>query len=191
MTAWHLRLRIPVLLLAALAIPLVAAACGGDDDDDDGHAGTGSGFETVKVGDLTIADAWVRAATTTNVTAAYLTIKSSGASDTLVSASSPIAGMVQLHEVVTEGASSKMQEKAGGFPVPANGMVELKPGGYHIMLMDLKQQPKEGESVQLTLKFEKAGDVTITAPVKVASGSTPDMSHDHGSGGMGSPTAGH
>ncbi len=187
------RLFILPVLLAALAIALIAAACGGDDDDDDGHAGTGSGsgFETVRVGDLTIADAWVRAATTTNVTAAYLTIKSSGAADTLVSASSPIAGMVQLHEVVTEGASSKMQEKAGGFPVPANGMVELKPGGYHIMLMDLKHQPKEGETVQLVLKFEKAGEVTITAPVKVASGSTPDMSHDHGSGGMGSPTAGH
>lgn len=183
---------LPALLLAALAIALIAAACGGDDDDDDDQGSSaGSGFQAVKVGDLTIADAWVRAATTTNVTAAYMTIKSSGAADTLVSASSPIAGMVQLHEVVTEGATSKMQEKPGGFPVPANGMVELKPGGYHVMLMDLKQQPKEGETVQLTLKFEKAGEVTITAPVKVASGSSPDMNHDHGSGGMGSPTAGY
>lgn len=183
---------LPALLLAALAIALIAAACGGDDDADDDHGSSaGSGFEAVKVGDLTIADAWVRAATTTNLTAAYMTIKSSGAADTLVSVSSPIAGMVQLHEVVTEGATSKMQEKPGGFPVPANGMVELKPGGYHVMLMDLKQQPKEGETVQLTLKFEKAGEVTITAPVKVASGSSPDMNHGNGSGGMGSPTAGY
>jgi copper(I)-binding protein len=170
-----------VALLAALA----AVACGGDDDDtgkqqaDDGHD-----HQEFKLGDLTIVDPWVRT-TTNNVTAAYMTIRSKGAADTLVSASSPIAGMVQLHEVITEGATSKMQEKPGGFPVPAKGSVELKPGGYHVMLMDLKQQPKEGETVELTLKFEKAGEIKITAPVKKAAGSSPDVNHGHG--GMGSP----
>lgn len=188
-------LRTLLLLALAAAIPLAAAACGGDDDDDASPtqgAGAGTAFQPVKAGDLTISDAWVRASTGTNVTAAYMTIKSAGAADTLVSASSPIAGMVQLHEVVTEGSTSKMQEKPGGFPVPANGTAELKPGGWHIMLMDLKQQPKAGETVELTLKFEKAGEVKIVAPVQAASGSTPDMSHDsHGgssmtpSGGMG------
>ncbi|WP_322796886.1 copper chaperone PCu(A)C [Tepidiforma sp.] len=186
------RILFPLLAVLALGAMLTAAACGGDDDDD---AGSGSQAE-FKLGDLTVIDPWVRAAPATDVTAAYLTIKSSGAADTLVSVSSPIAGMVQLHEVVTEGSTSKMQEKPGGFPVPANGSVELKPGGYHIMLMNLKQRPKEGETVELTLKFEKAGELKIAAPVKAASGSSPDMSHDgHGSsdmqgGGMATPGMG-
>ena len=178
------RTRVPFILMALVALlaALAAAACGGDDDDDE-PAGAGQQFT---LGDLTIVDPWVRT-TTNNVTAAYMTIKSKGAADTLVSASSPIAGMVQLHEVITEGATSKMQEKPGGFPVPANGQVELKPGGYHVMLMDLKQQPKEGETVEITLKFEKAGEITITAPVKKAAGSSPDMNHGH-DGGMGNST---
>jgi copper(I)-binding protein len=182
---------LPFLLLVALATALVAAACGGDDDDDDSGTtpAAGSSFTPVKLGDLTISDAWVRAGTGTNVTAAYLMVKNTGGADALIAASSPISGMVQLHEVITEGSTSKMQEKPGGFPVPANGMLELKPGGYHIMLMDLKSQPKEGETVQIELTFEKAGKVTITAPVKAASGSSADMNHDHGSG-MASPTAG-
>ena len=176
-----------LMAIVALLAALAAVACGGDDDDtgkeqaDDGHD-----HQEFKLGDLTIMDPWVRT-TTTSVTAAYMTIKSKGAADTLVSASSPIAGMVQLHEVITEGSSSKMQEKPGGFPVPANGQVELKPGGYHVMLMDLKQQPKEGEKVEITLKFEKAGEIKITAPVKPATGTSPDMDHGHGDG-MGSAT---
>lgn len=191
MSAHHLRTRILFTLLALLALGalLTAAACGGDDDDETGSGGRTAEFT---IGDLTVIDPWVRAAPATDVTAAYLTIKSSGAGDTLVSVSSPIAGMVQLHEVITEGSTSKMQEKPGGFPVPANGSVELKPGGYHIMLMNLKQRPKEGETVELTLTFEKAGTLTITAPVRTASGTSPDMSHDgHGStsAGMSSGTA--
>jgi copper(I)-binding protein len=191
MTSPRTRVLFALMAIVALLAALAAVACGGDDDDtgkqqaDDGHD-----HQEFKLGDLTILDPWVRT-TTNNVTAAYMTIKSKGAADTLVSVSSPIAGMVQLHEVITEGSSSKMQEKPGGFPVPASGAVELKPGGYHIMLMDLKQQPKEGEKVELTLKFEKAGEIKITAPVKKAAGSGPDMNHNaHGSSsGMGSPTA--
>ncbi|WP_322819724.1 copper chaperone PCu(A)C [Tepidiforma sp.] len=184
---------VPLLLIGALALALLAAACGGDDDDNGSGMASptaGEAFTPVKLGSLTISDAWVRASTGTDVTAAYLTVKNSGAADTLVAASSPIAGMVQLHEVITEGATSKMQEKPGGFPVPANGTLQLVPGGYHIMLMNLKSQPKAGETVQVELTFEKAGKVTITAPVKVASGKTPDMDHNHGSG-MASPTAGY
>lgn len=185
------RIFVPLLLIGALA--LLAAACGGDDDDNGSDMASptaGEAFTPVKLGSLTISDAWVRASTGTDVTAAYLTVKNSGAADTLVAASSPIAGMVQLHEAITEGATAKMQEKPGGFPVPANGTLELEPGGYHIMLMNLQSQPKAGETVQVELTFEKAGKVTIAAPVKAASGTTPDMDHNHG-GGMASPTAGY
>lgn len=185
------RVLLALMALVALFAAFVAVACGGDNDDDDTMADDGHDHQEFKLGDLVVMDPWVRT-TTTDVSAAYMTIESKGAADSLVAASSPIAGMVQLHEVITEGSSSKMQEKPGGFPVPANGTLELKPGGYHIMLMNLKSQPKEGETVQLELTFEKAGKLSITAPVKAASGQTPNMDHNHGSGmsGMASPTAG-
>lgn len=173
-----------LLLLLALSVAPVAAACGGDDDDDNGEA-TPAVTDGTKLGDLHISGQWVRP-TTNEVSAAYLTVHNSGGADTLVKVTTPLTSTVQLHEVITEGSSSKMQEKPGGFPVPANGVLELKPGGYHIMLMDLKAPISLGETVSLTLTFEKAGEVTIEAPVKAA----PDMSGmDHGSMSGGATTA--
>jgi hypothetical protein len=189
----HLLRRGPLaalLILLALTVSLVAVACGGDDDDDDD--GDGGSTPTVTggttLGDLHISGQWVRP-TTNEVSAAYLTVHNSGEADTLVKAATPLTSTVQLHEVITEGSSSKMQEKPGGFPVPANGTLELKPGGFHIMLMDLKAPIALGETVSLTLTFEKAGEVTIEAPVKAA----PDMTGmDHGgmdSGSSSTPAA--
>lgn len=169
-----------LLMLMALSVALVAVACGGDDDDDDANGdSTPAVTDGTKLGNLTISGEWVRP-TTNEVSAAYLTVHNSGVADALIKASTPLTSTVQLHEVITEGSSSKMQEKAGGFPVPTNGMLELKPGGFHIMLMDLKAPIAIGETVSLTLTFEKAGEVTIEAPVHAA----PDMEgmdHDHGS----------
>jgi len=195
---WRSRVALLFVSIAAMT-SVVAAACGDDDDTGADTTATSettatagasatAGADEVKLGDLTISGAWVRT-TTNDVTAAYMTIKSAGDADTLVKASSPISGMVQLHEVITEGSSSKMQEKPGGFEVPANGMVELKPGGFHIMLMDVKDAPAEGSMVELTLTFEKAGEVTIKAPVQAGTGASADMGGM--SGGMASPTAGH
>ena len=184
----RLRTRIPLImvLLAVLAVP-IAAACG---DDDDGPASTPTpGVEGVKLGDLTLAGGWVRT-TANDVSAGYMAIHNAGLEDTSVSASSPIAPMVQLHEVVTEGSSSKMQEKEGGFVVPAQGMVELKPGGYHIMLMGLTGPLDEGDEVELTLTFEKAGDITLTLPVQKADGSSMDMD-GHSEMESGTPASGH
>jgi copper(I)-binding protein len=168
----------------ALSVALVAVACGGDDDDDASGDSTPAVTDGTKLGDLTISGEWVRP-TTNEVSAAYLVVHNSGAADTLVKATTPLTSTVQLHEVITEGSSSKMQEKPGGFPVPANGMLELKPGGFHIMMMDLKAPIAMGETVALTLTFEKAGDVTIEAPVRAA----PDMGGmDHGGMSGGSTT---
>lgn len=189
MKRFRTRFALMLALMAALAIPL-AVACGGDDDDDDGQTGEPTPTEmadgdAVTVGDLTITGGWVRT-TTNDVSAAYMMVKNSGLEDTMVSASSPISPMVQLHEVITEGGSSKMQEKEGGFTVPAQGMVELKPGGYHIMLMELTEPLEEGDEVEITVTFEKAGEVTLTLPVQKAEGTSMDM--DGGHGGMGSET---
>ena len=162
---WH-GIWMPLGLVAVIAGLVFAVACGGDDDDDDGDT-TPEATAAATVGDLRIFDPWVRT-TTNDVSAGYLRVESNGAADTLVSAKANITQMVQLHEVVTEGASSKMQPKEGGFPVPAGGTVELKPGGFHIMLMDLTKPLKEGDNVELELTFEKAGTVKVTAPVRPA-----------------------
>lgn len=187
----HLLRRGPLaalLMLLALSASLVAVACGDDDDDDDGGAdSTPAVTDGTKLGDLTISGQWVRP-TTNEVSAAYLTVQNSGAADTLIKAATPLTTTVQLHEVITEGSSSKMQEKPGGFPIPADGMLELKPGGFHIMLMDLAAPIKEGETVTLTLTFEKAGEITIDAPVKAA----PDMGgmqHGMSGGSTNTPAA--
>ncbi len=176
-----------LIMLMALSVALVAVACGGDDDEDDANGdSTPAVTAGTKLGNLTISGEWVRP-TTNEVSAAYLTVHNSGEADALVKASTPLTSTVQLHEVITEGSSSKMQEKPGGFPVPADGMLELKPGGFHIMMMDLKAPIALGETVSLTLTFEKAGEVTIEAPVKAA----PDMGNgpmNHG--GMSSTTPG-
>jgi hypothetical protein len=85
----------------------------------------------------------------------------SAADTALVSASSPVAGVVEIHEMKMDGGVMKMSA-VKSLAVPAGKGVELKPGGYHVMLMDLKQPLKEGETVPVTLNFEdKAGKAVI------------------------------
>jgi copper(I)-binding protein len=93
----------------------------------------------------------------------------SAAGGKLVSATSPIAGVVEIHEMVMDGSVMKMRA-IPGLELPAGKAVDLKPGGYHLMLMDLKQELKVGESVPVTLVIEGAGgkreSVELKAPVK-------------------------
>lgn len=189
--AWRLLTAIAALGVLAGAA-LFAAACGGDDDDDDADSSGGQTSQQTTTpapaaSKLTIADAWART-TTNDVSAAYMVVKNTGEADTLIKATANVSPMVQLHEVVTEGASSKMQEKPGGFPVPANGELVLKPGGFHIMLMNLKTPLKEGDTVELELTFEKAGTIKVSAPVKPAAGASADMGGMGGGGMHGSGT---
>lgn len=98
-------------------------------------------------------------------TGGFLTIKNTGAAaDRLLSASCGAAMMTQVHETVMDGDVMKMRE-VEAIEIPAGGMVELKHGGYHIMLMDLKQDVKAGETTACTLKFENAGEVTVELKV--------------------------
>ena len=99
--------------------------------------------------------------------AVYMTIDNkSNAADRLTGAASDAAKASQIHEMKVAGGVMKMREIAGGLAIPANGAVALKPGGYHVMLIGLKKPLKAGETVQLTLTFEKAGKVAVSAPVK-------------------------
>jgi copper(I)-binding protein/uncharacterized protein YcnI len=162
-------------------------------DADQGHAhghghsaGAGAGADDamapVKAGDLEIAGGFSRA-TLPNapVGGGFMTITNTGSEDDrLVGAASSAAGHLEVHEMAMEGDVMKMRELADGLPVPAGATVELKPGGYHIMFMDLKAPLVEGETVSVTLTFEKAGEVEVPLTI----GKMNAAGHDHGSHGM-------
>jgi len=121
--------------------------------------------QDAKVGSIKIENAYVRATAPGQPAAgAFMKIDNSGAADQLLSASSPAAGEVQLHQMSMEGNVMKMGQ-VKDIAVPANGSVDLKPGGYHIMLMNIKAPLKAGETVPVKLKFAKAGEVEVKLPV--------------------------
>lgn len=121
--------------------------------------------QDAKVGAIKIENAYVRATAPGQPAAgAFMKIENSGTADQLVSASSPAAGEVQLHQMSMEGNVMKMGQ-VKDIAVPANGSVDLKPGGYHIMLMNIKAPLKAGETVPVKLKFAKAGEVEVKLPV--------------------------
>ena len=130
------------------------------------------------VGSLTISPPWSRATPPgAKVAGGYMMItNASGEADRLVSATADIAARVEIHEMAVVDGVMKMRPLDDGVEVPAGGMVELKPGSYHIMLMGLTGALKEGEVFGGTLTFEKAGSVDVTYQIG-AMGS--DMAPDH------------
>ena len=121
--------------------------------------------QNASVGSIKIENAYTRAtAPGQQVAGGFLKIENKGAADQLISASSPVAGEVQLHEMAMEGNVMKMRQ-VKDIAVPANGAVELKPGGLHLMFMNIKAPLAAGESVPVKLKFAKAGEVEIKVPV--------------------------
>ncbi len=99
------------------------------------------------------------------VGAGYLKLANKGPVDRLVAASSPAAGTVEIHSMSMEGDVMKMRQ-VDAIEIATGQTVELKPGGYHLMLMGLKAPLKVGEKFPLTLKFEKSGEVVVTVNVE-------------------------
>ncbi|MGO8738931.1 copper chaperone PCu(A)C [Rhodoblastus sp.] len=128
---------------------------------------------------IQVEQAWARATPAGAKTGAvYLTIDNkSNAAERLTGATSDAAKTLQIHEMKVVGGVMKMREITGGLAIPANGSVALKPGGYHVMLIGLKKPLKAGETVQLTLTFEKAGKVAVSAPVKDMKAGHAGMEH--------------
>jgi hypothetical protein len=114
-----------------------------------------------------VQDAWSRATPPgAKVAAGYMTLRNKSASpDRLVGASSPVAARVETHTMEMKGDVMRMRE-VNGYEVPAKGSFELKPGGAHLMLVDIKRPLKEGERVPLVLRFEKAGEVKTELAVQ-------------------------
>ncbi|MEL4180422.1 copper chaperone PCu(A)C [Roseateles sp. PN1] len=112
-----------------------------------------------------VSQAWVRATVAQQkATGAFLQLKAKSDSR-LVEARSPVAGVVEIHEMAMDGSVMKMRA-VPGLDLPAGKSVELKPGGYHIMLMDLKGAIKAGDKVDLTLVFENSAKQRETVEVK-------------------------
>ena len=100
------------------------------------------------------------------VAGAFMTIKNVGPDpDRLISVSSPVAGLVEIHEMAMDGGMMKMRA-VKGIDVKPGATVELAPGGYHVMLEDLKQPLKLGEQIPVKLTFEKAGVLEIKVNVE-------------------------
>jgi copper(I)-binding protein len=124
--------------------------------------------EDVKAGDLVISQAWSRATPGgAKAGAGYLTIENKGsAADRLVAISGDVAGKIEVHEMAMNNGVMTMRPLDNGLAIEPGKTVTLAPGGYHLMLTDLKQPMKQGDKVPLTLQFEKAGKVAVTLDVQ-------------------------
>lgn len=131
---------------------------------------------------VTVKDPWVRATVSQQkATGAFMQLTATKDSR-LIEAKSPVAGVVEVHEMSMEKDVMKMRA-IPSLDLPAGKMVELKPGGYHVMLMDLKQQMKDGDTVPLTLvvegKDKKRSTVEVKATVKPLTAAAPAAKMDH------------
>jgi copper(I)-binding protein len=113
----------------------------------------------------TVKDAWVRGTVPQQMATGMFAQITSAKGGRLVSVSSTAAGVVEVHEMAMDGNVMKMRA-VPALDLPAGKMVELKPGGYHVMLMDLKQTLKAGDTVTLSLVIEGSDKQRETVEVK-------------------------
>jgi copper(I)-binding protein len=124
--------------------------------------------EEVKAGDLVITQAWSRATPGgAKIGGGYLTIENKGSTpDRLIGGSADVAGKVEVHQMAMNNGVMTMRPLDKGLPIEPGKTVKLAPGGYHLMLFDLKSPLKQGDKVPVTLEFEKAGKVNLSLDVQ-------------------------
>lgn len=145
-----------LFLLAGLSLVVLAACSNGESGPD-----------------LSVEDAWVRSSPLAEGNgSAYLTIRNRGnEADALIGVSAAASEAAEIHEMQMEGDVMKMRPVTGQrLEIPARSNVELKPGGLHIMLLDLKQKLEAGQKTDLTLLFEKSGEQTISVEIRTDEG---------------------
>ncbi len=136
-------------LMAALAVAAAALSA---------HAGADA---------IEVQNAWARATVKgQQATGAFMTLTARDGAR-LVAVASPVAGVAQVHEMKMDGGVMKMNELKGGLDLPAGKAVELKPGGYHVMLMDLKTTLLKDSTLPLTLVFKDAKGAESKVEIKV------------------------
>jgi copper(I)-binding protein len=124
--------------------------------------------DEVKAGDLVITQAWSRATPGgAKIGGGYLTIENKGsAPDRLIGGSADIAGKVEMHEMAMNNGVMTMRPLDKGLAIEPGKTVKLAPGGYHLMMFDLKRPLKQGDKLPVTLEFEKAGKVQVSLDVQ-------------------------
>lgn len=134
---------------------------------------------------IQVKNAWVRAMPpTAKHSAAYLMLENTGEQDDeLISATSEISGVTEIHSLKKNGGMMEMGP-VDSVPVPAGGSAHLKPGGFHLMLIHLKSHPQPGDRVNLVLELRLAGKIPVTAQVKEGA---PMMKMGQGHGGEKGP----
>jgi len=136
------------------------------------------------VATVDVRDAWVRPSVPgQSGTGAFMKL-TAPAGGRLVGISTPAAGVAEIHEMKMEGDTMRMRELPRGLELPPGQTVELKPGGYHVMMMDLKQALAKGATVPVTLKFEDAkgqkSSLELKLPVGAPAGvAAPAHQHKH------------
>ncbi len=152
-----------VLALAALLLSVAASAA-----------------DDVKVGALQISSPWARATPKgAQIGGGYLRITNTGTTpDRLTGGSTAVASRLEVHEMSMSGGTMKMRQLSNGLEIKPGETVELKPGGLHIMFVQLKQQLQQGQHFKATLEFEKAGKVDVDFDIA-------------GIGAKGGPASGH
>ncbi|GAB4085859.1 copper chaperone PCu(A)C [Myceligenerans cantabricum] len=165
--------------LAAVAVAgltLLPAACTAGSTADPADAAT-SGADAAA---LTVEDPWTKAVGD-GMTAVFGTLTNTSDHDVhVVSVETDAAESAELHEFVDDGGTPVMQEAEGGFVVPADGSLELEPGGNHLMLIGVTDPLEPGEEVTVVVAAEDGSEVEIAAPVRSFDGADEDYDPGHG-----------
>jgi copper(I)-binding protein len=121
---------------------------------------------TTPVPTLAVADAWARPAPAGGDSAAYLTITNPAGADVLLSVQCTVASSTMLHQTATDTAGMTGMAMLADLAVPAGSTVRLQPGGTHVMLAGLNRALTVGESLELRMRFEHAGEIVVPAVVR-------------------------
>jgi hypothetical protein len=173
-------MRSHLLRSAVLAVAVVGLVAACSSSSSSAAPSTAGGATAGPGGTITATDAWARAmAPGTTTSAVYVTLTNgTGTDDALVSVSTPATPTAEIHEVSAVSAAPEESAGMGGgmmgmhpiekLPLPAGATVQLKPGSFHIMLIDVPAPLKDGSTIEVTLTFEKAPPITLTVPVKMS-----------------------
>jgi copper(I)-binding protein len=133
--------------------------------------------QEARAGDLAVQQPWTRAAGQGATGAGFLSISNRGAAaDRLLSATTPAARAVELHTMLRDGDVMRMRA-VEAVEIPPGQTVALRPGGLHMMLVGLSRPLREGETVPVTLRFERAGEVRVDLAVQAAGAREPTAAH--------------
>ncbi len=143
--------------------------------------GTSPAPAQIKLGALVIEAPWTRATPAgAKVAGGFMTITNTGKEpDRLVGGSFPLAGRFEVHEMAVTNGVMTMRELSKGVEIAPGAKIEFKPGGFHVMFMDLKSQVREGQPIRGTLVFEKAGTVEIEYRIAPIGARAPAGAHVH------------